>query len=108
MADTLWKKCQRAAKVAGAEVVQKALWLHFAAQSDKTPAWAKGVIYGALAYFLLPTDVIPDFLPAVGYSDDLGALVAAVATVSMHIDDEVKAKADERLRAWGLTGPSEK
>ncbi|WP_338848234.1 DUF1232 domain-containing protein [Massilia sp. W12] len=95
-----WDKVLRYAKTAGREVIEKALWLYYAAQEPKTPAWAKTVIYGALGYFIFPVDAVPDITPMVGYADDLGALAAAVATVAIHITDEVKAKAAKQLADW--------
>jgi uncharacterized membrane protein YkvA (DUF1232 family) len=58
------------------------------------------VIYGALAYFVLPTDAIPDVIPVVGFSDDLGALAAAMGTVALYVDDNVKRLTAIKLREW--------
>ena len=41
--DSLWQKIRRVATRAGREVVEKALWLHYAAQRPETPAWARDV-----------------------------------------------------------------
>lgn len=90
----------RYARIAGREVVEKALWLYYAARSPATPAWAKTAIYGALGYFISIIDAIPDLTPIVGYTDDLGVLVAALATVAAYITPDIKAKADEKLRQW--------
>ncbi len=98
--ETFWAKVARFAKRAGREVVEKALWLHFAAQDEKTPLWAKTTMYGALAYFILPTDMIPDVIPGVGFTDDLGALAAAVTTVAVYITPTVKMKATEQIEHW--------
>ena len=95
-----WDKLATYARIAGYELVQKCLWLYYAAQSPTAPAWAKSVIYGALAYFVLPIDAIPDMIPITGFTDDLGALSAAVLAVAMFIDDDVRERADERLRVW--------
>lgn len=95
-----WSKARRYARVVGHEVIEKALWLYYAAQSPSTPAWAKSIIYGALAYFVLPTDAIPDLLPIAGFTDDLGALAAALVSVAPYIDDSVKRRADATLRRW--------
>ncbi len=97
---SFWNKVKNFAKVAGREVIEKALWLYYAAQRPQTPVWAKAVIYGALTYFVLPTDAIPDPIPVAGYIDDLGALAAAVATCAMYIDDKVKALASAKLSDW--------
>ena len=98
--ESFWDKLARFAKKAGREVVEKALWLHYAAQGPQTPAWAKTAIYGALAYFILPADLIPDFIPGAGFTDDLGALLTAVATVAAYITPEVKQRAAVQVRQW--------
>jgi len=97
---SFWRKVKNYALTAGREVIEKALWLYYAAQRPETPAWAKAVIIGALAYFISPIDAIPDAIPVVGYSDDLGAIVAAVGMVSMYITDEVKGLARGKLQEW--------
>ncbi len=101
----LWKKLSAVASRAGRELVEKTLWLHYAAQQPQTPVWARTVIYGALAYFVMPLDAIPDLLPAVGLTDDLAALTAAIATVSMYIDDDVKSRTRQRMRQWFADAP---
>lgn len=98
--DGFWNKVVKYAKTAGQEVIEKALWLYYAAQNAQTPAWAKATIYGALGYFILPIDAIPDVLPGVGYTDDLGVLAAAITAVSMYITDDVKQQASQKLRDW--------
>ena len=95
-----WDKLTRYTKAAGAEVIERALQLYYAAQDPDTPLWAKGVIYGALGYFISPLDAIPDIIPVVGYADDLGVLAAAIATVAMYITPEVKQKAKQKLQDW--------
>lgn len=95
-----WQKLTRYARVAGQEVVEKALWLFFAAQSPATPRWAKTTIYGALGYFIFPLDAIPDFAPLVGYTDDLGVLAAALATVSMYVTEDIKERSRQTVEKW--------
>ncbi len=98
--ENFWDKLARYAIRAGREVVEKALWLHYAAQDKQTPAWARTTMYGALAYFILPADLIPDMIPGVGYSDDLGALAAALTTVAVYITPDVKARAEQQIVRW--------
>ena len=95
-----WGKVITHAKTAGREVIEKALWLYFAAQNPATPAWARSVIYGALGYFIFPLDAIADITPVVGYADDLGVLAAAVAIVVLFINKEVKEKAALKMKDW--------
>lgn len=95
-----WQKLARFATRAGREVVEKALTLYVAAQRPETPLWAKSIIYSALAYFILPTDAIPDVTVGVGFVDDLGTLVAALGAVAMCITPEVKAEAKQKVEDW--------
>lgn len=98
--DSFWNKVVKYAKAAGKEVIEKALWLYYAAQNPGTPTWARSVIYGALGYFILPIDAIPDVMPGIGYGDDLGVIGAAIAAVSMYINDDVKKQASQKLKDW--------
>ena len=104
-----WAKLRKHATTAGREVVEKALWLYYAARAPQTPAWARSVIYGALAYLVLPADAIPDALPAIGFSDDLVTLTAAVATVALFIDDVLRLRREkagmggDQSRVFGLS-----
>jgi uncharacterized membrane protein YkvA (DUF1232 family) len=95
-----WEKLKKFALQAGKEVVERALTLYYAAQRPETPLWAKTVIYSALAYFILPTDAIPDLTPIAGYADDLGALAAALTTVAMCITPEIKDQAKQKMQDW--------
>lgn len=97
---SFWNKVKNFALKAGKEVIEKALWLYYAAQQPNTPAWARTVIYGALAYFVLPVDAVPDAIPVAGFTDDLGALAAALGTVSMYVTAQVKTMASEKMKEW--------
>jgi uncharacterized membrane protein YkvA (DUF1232 family) len=98
--DSFWKKVKDFAKTAGENVLEPALKLYYVFQDEDTPAWAKTTIVGALGYFISPIDAIPDVIPVVGFSDDLGVLVAAVATVAAYIKEEHTNKAKETLKQW--------
>ncbi len=95
-----WSKLKRYAKTAGTEVVEKALLLYYAMQEEKAPAWAKGTIAAALGYFIVPLDAITDLAPGIGYADDLGVLVLAIAAVSRYINDDVRAKTANKMLNW--------
>ncbi len=95
-----WSKVTEYAKTAGSEVIEKALWLYYAAQGKDTPVSVKATIYSALGYFILPLDVIPDAIPVVGFTDDLGVLGAALLIAAAHIDEEVKGKAAQKMKDW--------
>jgi uncharacterized membrane protein YkvA (DUF1232 family) len=95
-----WEKLVAYSKIAGAEVVERALELYFAAQSPDTPKWAKMTIIAALGYLITPLDAIPDIVPFVGYSDDLGVLALAIARVAMCITPGIKAQARAKTKDW--------
>lgn len=65
----------------------------YCAMDANTPAFVKAVLFGALAYFIMPADVIPDFIAGLGFTDDAGVLLAAMKTVHAHIKDAHRQKA---------------
>lgn len=96
---SFWQKLADGAKAAGREIIEKALTMYYAAMDKDTPVWAKTVLIGALGYFICPIDAIPDAIPFAGYTDDAGAIAAALSIVAVHIKldhkDLAKNKADE-------------
>ena len=95
-----WQKLNTFARKAGYELVEKSLQLYYAAESPDTPTWARGVIFGALAYFVAPIDAIPDVTPGIGFADDLCVLIGAVSAVAAHITPKVKEQADKKMAEW--------
>ena len=93
----LAKLAKKVAKKTLNELIEKALWLYYAAQTPEVPEKVKYVVYGALGYLILPIDVIPDFLPVIGYTDDLGVLSVALLLIAFHITPEVKRQATEKI-----------
>lgn len=98
--ESFWKKVSSFVIKAGKEVIEKALILYYCLQDDDTPAWAKTTIIGALGYFISPVDAIPDLVPVVGFSDDLGVLTLAITVVLAHIKQEHRDKAKEKIKEW--------
>ena len=96
----LIEKLKRNTVNGGKKLIYVVLLLYYTLQKDNVPLKAKTAIVGALGYFIAPFDFIPDLLPLVGYTDDFGALMIALVTVSMYIDDEVKSKAKAQLISW--------
>jgi len=95
-----WEKIRKFAKRAGYELIEKALILYYVAIDEETPSRVKGIIFGALGYFISPLDIIPDITPAVGLTDDLGVLVGTIALIGVHIKERHKIKAKEKLKEW--------
>lgn len=59
----------------------------YCATDAQTPGRVKGVLFAALAYFVLPTDIIPDFIVTLGFTDDATVLATAMGIVAAHIKD---------------------
>lgn len=78
-----WPKIRRtAARIPFADQV---LSVWYAARDPETPTAAKGIMLGALAYFVLPTDAIPDLFAVVGFTDDAAVFAALLATLGANI-----------------------
>ena len=67
---------------------------------NSTPAQVRISIMGALTYLIVPIDLIPDFIPASGFSDDLVALTAVISLWQHHITPEMKYRAKCKLDKW--------
>ena len=72
---------------------------YFCATDSNTPLKVRGTLLAALAYFIMPADMVPDFFAAVGFSDDLAVFTAAMTLVQAHVTDEHKEKARLALEA---------
>lgn len=95
--DSFWDKITSTVKKAGSKLIYQALQLFYAMQNPDCPIAIKGAIIAALGYFILPIDLVPDFLPIVGFADDLTAIGAAITMAHMYIDDNVIQKAKNKM-----------
>ncbi|WP_018631602.1 YkvA family protein [Neomegalonema perideroedes] len=77
----------------GREGLTKAFLAYHLVMDSQTPLAARGVLAGALAYFVLPIDLIPDVIPVVGFTDDVAALAAGLATAAACTTEEHRKKA---------------
>ena len=98
--NAFWEKLKKFGRKAGIKVVYAALLLYYVLKSPGTSGKDRAKILGALGYFLLPIDLIPDFLPIAGYTDDLAALTWGIYCVMKSITPEVKANAAAKLHEW--------
>jgi uncharacterized membrane protein YkvA (DUF1232 family) len=93
-------KLPRVARKAGSKLVYCLLLLYYVLKSPSVSRGDKSKIYGALGYFILPLDLLPDFIPMAGYADDLSAVLWALHTVWKNITPEIKAQAAAKTREW--------
>jgi uncharacterized membrane protein YkvA (DUF1232 family) len=96
---SFWAKARRVA--AGIPFAEDLVAAYFCAFDHETPLQVKAALLGALAYFVLPFDVIPDVLPMLGYTDDAAVLVTALRLVSGHVTP-LHREAARRALAAGL------
>ena len=90
-----WRTAKRAARAI--PFMDEVVAAYYCAMDKQTPTRARGILIGALAYFVLPTDFIPDFLLAFGFTDDLAVLTAAITAIRPHIKDHHREAARQAL-----------
>ena len=61
--------------------IEDAVAAYYCAMDSKTPLYVRAVLMGALAYFIMPSDVIPDFIAGLGFTDDAAVMAAAIGAV---------------------------
>lgn len=93
--DRFWRKARRVA--ASVPFAEELLAAYYCAFDRETPLPVKASLVGALAYFVLPADAIPDVLPALGFTDDAAVLATAIRLVASHIRSEHRDAAKDKL-----------
>jgi uncharacterized membrane protein YkvA (DUF1232 family) len=90
-----WRKVRRV--VARVPFAEDLLAAYFCAIDRDTPTYVRGILLGAVAYFVLPADMIPDLLGPLGFGDDASVIAAAVTAVGSHLRPRHRARARARL-----------
>ena len=92
---SFWRKFKAVAR--RIPFAETAVAAFYCATDPATPVRVKYTLFGALAYFILPIDIIPDFLPLIGFSDDAAVLALAIKIVGDRITEEHRLKARQVL-----------
>ncbi|MFB9328770.1 YkvA family protein [Paenibacillus aurantiacus] len=71
-----------------------AVAMYYTAIDSKTPLYAKGIAFSALAYFILPVDTVPDVLVGLGLTDDLAIIAAAVKALGSNVKEHHRERAE--------------
>jgi uncharacterized membrane protein YkvA (DUF1232 family) len=90
-----WRKLRGAG--ARLPFAEDLLAAYYCAFDRDTPLQVKAALIGALAYFVLPVDSVPDFLPVLGFTDDAAVLATTIKLVAGHITPVHRAAARNRL-----------
>src|SRR5437899_9907425 len=91
-----WIKLNRV--VAKLPFAEDLLAAYYCAFDRQTPRHVQVALIGALAYFIMPFDFVPDFLPILGFTDDAAVLATAIRLVATHIRDEHRDAARAALK----------
>src|ERR1700760_2889912 len=94
-----WTKFKRV--VAQLPFAEELLAAYYCAFDRQTPRHVQAALLGALAYFVLPFDFIPDMLPVLGFTDDAAVLATALRMVASHITPEHREAARAVLKRIG-------
>ena len=86
-----WPKLKRnLARVPFAEDLVAA---YFCALDPATPVRSKAILLGALAYFVMPADMVPDVILALGFVDDAAVIMAAVNAIKPNLKEHHRQRA---------------
>ena len=77
---------------------EELLAAYYCAFDRQTPRHVQAALLGAIAYFILPFDFIPDMLPVLGFTDDAAVLATAIRLVAAHILPEHREAARAALK----------
>jgi uncharacterized membrane protein YkvA (DUF1232 family) len=100
-----WRKVRRL--VGRVPFLEEAVAAYYCATDSATPTRVRGVLIAALAYFVIPTDLIPDFIASVGFTDDAAVLLTAIQAVAPHIKDGHREQARAAVQRLSGTAESE-
>ena len=97
-----WTKFKRV--VTQLPFAEDLLAAYYCAFDKQTPRHVQAALLGAIAYFILPFDFIPDMLPVLGFTDDAAILATAIRMVATHITPEHRDAARAALKRLGGAG----
>lgn len=90
-----WRRLRRL--VRHVPLLDRSLAAYYCARDPETPLYARCALFGAIGYFLMPFDLIPDFIPGIGHIDDAAVMLLALRLVAHRITPEHKARGRARL-----------
>lgn len=95
--ENLMDKATRFGKKMGGKLLYNVFVLYYVLKSRNVPITVKLEIVGALGYVIFPADIIPDFIPVAGFSDDMMAIGYAIDRTRAYITPDIRRKAEQRV-----------
>jgi len=93
-----WRRLRRLLR--RVPLIDRTLAAWYCARDRQTPMKARIALFGALGYFVMPFDAIPDFFPGIGHIDDAAVMLLAIRLVSHRITPAHRELARLRLDRW--------
>jgi uncharacterized membrane protein YkvA (DUF1232 family) len=93
--DRFWPKLAQV--LANIPFAEEAVAAYFCAFDRKTPLKVRGILLAALAYFIMPVDIVPDFVLGLGFTDDMTVIITALSLISTHMRPEHRDRARSAL-----------
>lgn len=95
-----WDKIRKFAGKIGRDLLYKVMVLYYVMRSPDVSVRNKMIVIGALGYFILPVDLIPDWIVGLGMTDDATAITLAYVAVKDSITPEIEARARGTVQSW--------
>ena len=90
-----WRKLARV--LAAIPFAEDLVAAWFCARDPATPAYVRAVLFGAIAYFLMPMDLVADYLVGIGFTDDAAVIAMVLSTLGHHLEPRHREAARRRL-----------
>ncbi len=99
-----WTKLARS--LSRVPFAETAVAAYYCATDPATPLKAKGMLFAALAYFVLPLDMVPDMILALGFTDDMAVLLTAFNLIRNHLRPHHLERARRTIERLRRAGPA--
>jgi uncharacterized membrane protein YkvA (DUF1232 family) len=93
-----WRRLRRL--IRHIPLIDRTLAAYYCARDPETPLYARGALFFAIGYFIMPLDLIPDFIPFVAHIDDCAIMLLALRLVAHRITPTHEEHARRRLESW--------
>ena len=94
----VWGRISRHSSEIGQQTAYALMLMYYAFRSKRIPLYARSIVFGTFGYFLAVFDTVPDLIPLIGYTDDLGVLSFGLVTIAAYINDDVRIQARKAVR----------